>query len=152
MTDRRASIDRVLVHLFNDILRTEEESLWRAGVHGLSMREIHLLQAIMEAGEQNTMSAVAARLRITVGSLTVAVSTLVRKGYIERQRSREDKRCIHLLLTPKAQQINQLHQAFHHDLTDALMATVPPDELELLCQGLDRVVAYFDQQQKEHER
>lgn len=100
MSEYRARIDQVLVHLFNDILRIEEESLHRRGVHGLSMREIHVLQAIMESGEENTMSAVAARLHVTVGSLTVAINTLVRKGYVERQRSSQDKRCIHLLLTP----------------------------------------------------
>lgn len=58
MSEYRARIDQVLVHLFNDILRIEEESLHRRGVHGLSMREIHVLQAIMESGEENTMSAV----------------------------------------------------------------------------------------------
>ena len=82
MSEYRARIDQVLVHLFNDILRIEEESLHRRGVHGLSMREIHVLQAIMESGEENTMSAVAARLHVTVGSLTVAINTLVRKGYV----------------------------------------------------------------------
>lgn len=81
MSEYRARIDQVLVHLFNDILRIEEEFLHRRGVHGLSMREIHVLQAIMESGEENTMSAVAARLHVTVGSLTVAINTLVRKGY-----------------------------------------------------------------------
>ena len=113
MSEYRARIDQVLVHLFNDILRIEEESLHRRGVHGLSMREIHVLQAIMESGEENTMSAVAARLHVTVGSLTVAINTLVRKGYVERQRSSQDKRCIHLLLTPRAADVNRLHQDFH---------------------------------------
>lgn len=90
MSEYRARIDQVLVHLFNDILRIEEDSLHRRGVHGLSMREIHVLQAIMESGEENTMSTVAARLHVTVGSLTVAINTLVRKGYVERQRSSQD--------------------------------------------------------------
>ena len=148
MEDYRARIDQVLVHLFNDILRIEEETLRRSGVHGLSMREIHLLQAIEEAGENNTMSEVAARLHVTVGSLTVGVNTLSRKGYVERQRSSRDKRRIHLLLTPRAAAVNRLHQHFHQQLTDALLREIPQDRLALLCQGLDGVAAYFDEQER----
>lgn len=148
MDDYRARIDQVLVHLFNDILRIEESTLRRSGVHGLSMREIHLLQTIAEAGEDSTMSEVAARLHVTVGSLTVAVNTLSRKGYVERQRSSLDKRCIHLRLTARAAEVNRMHQDFHRQLTDALLREIPQERLALLCQGLDGVAAYFEQQER----
>ncbi len=148
MSEYRARIDQVLVHLFNDILRIEEESLRRQGIRGLSMREIHVLQAIMESGEENTMSAVASRLHVTVGSLTVAINTLARKGYVERRRSSQDKRRIHLLLTPRATEVNRLHQDFHRELTDAMLREIPPERLALICQGLDGVAAYFEKQER----
>ena len=148
MSDYRASIDHVLVHLFNDILRIEENALWNSGVRELSMREIHILQAVEEARAQNTMSAVAAQLHVTVGSLTVAVNTLARKGYLTRQRSAEDKRRIHLLLTPKAEEVNRLHEAFHHQMTDAVMQAIPPEQLDLLCATLDNVATYFQSQER----
>ncbi len=148
MSDYRASIDHVLVHLFNDILRIEENALWNSGVRELSMREIHILQAVEEARAQNTMSAVAAQLHVTVGSLTVAVNTLARKGYLTRQRSAEDKRRIHLLLTPKAEEVNRLHEAFHHQMTDAVMQAIPPEQLDLLCATLDNVTTYFQSQER----
>lgn len=148
MSDYRASIDHVLVHLFNDILRIEENALWNSGVRELSMREIHILQAVEEARAQNTMSAVAAQLHVTVGSLTVAVNTLARKGYLTRQRSAEDKRRIHLLLTPKAEEVNRLHEAFHHQMTDAVMQAIPSEQLDLLCATLDNVTTYFQSQER----
>lgn len=148
MSDYRASIDHVLVHLFNDILRIEENALWNSGVRELSMREIHILQAVEEARAQNTMSAVAAQLHVTVGSLTVAVNTLARKGYLTRQRSAEDKRRIHLLLTPKAEEVNRLHEAFHHQMTDAVIQAIPPEQLDLLCATLDNVTTYFQLQER----
>ena len=46
MPDYRASINHMLVHLFNDILRIEETALRDSGISELSMREIHLLQAV----------------------------------------------------------------------------------------------------------
>ena len=106
------------------------------------------LQAVEEARAQNTMSAVAAQLHVTVGSLTVAVNTLARKGYLTRQRSAEDKRRIHLLLTPKAEEVNRLHEAFHHQMTDAVMQAIPPEQLDLLCATLDNVTTYFQSQER----
>ena len=94
------------------------------------------------------MSAVPSRLQVTVGSLTVAINTLVRKGYVERQRSSQDKRCSHLLLTPRAAAVNRLHQDFHRQLTDALLREIPHERLALICQGLDGVAAYFEEQER----
>lgn len=148
MPDYRASINHMLVHLFNDILRIEETALRDSGISELSMREIHLLQAVMEAGDQNTMTSVAARLHVTVGSLTVAVNTLVRKGYLTRSRSAEDKRRIHLLLTSKADAVNRLHEEFHRQMTDAVMQAIPPEQLDLLCTTLDNVTHYFQEQER----
>ena len=133
MPDYRASINHMLVHLFNDILRIEETALRDSGISELSMREIHLLQAVMESGDQNTMTAVAARLHVTVGSLTVAVNTLVRKGYLTRSRSAEDKR---------------LHEEFHRQMTNAVMQAIPPEQLDLLCTTLDNVTHYFQGQER----
>lgn len=148
MPDYRASINHMLVHLFNDILRIEETALRDSGISELSMREIHLLQAVMESGGQNTMTAVAARLHVTMGSLTVAVNTLVRKGYLTRSRSAEDKRRIHLLLTPKADEVNRLHEEFHRQMTNAVMQAIPPEQLDLLCTTLDNVTHYFQEQER----
>lgn len=44
-TQREAMINRVLVRLFNDLLRLEEDSLRRAGVGALTMREIQIGRA-----------------------------------------------------------------------------------------------------------
>lgn len=89
--EREDRLNQVLVHLFNDALRIEERSL--AGCAPmLSLREVHVIEALCAAGENNTMSALAARLHVTVGSLTVAVSTLARKGYCRRERDTADRR------------------------------------------------------------
>ena len=58
-------IDQVLVHLFNDLLRIEERTLQKQ-CPGLSMREIHIIEAVCRAQEDdNTMTVLAATLRIT---------------------------------------------------------------------------------------
>ena len=142
-------INRVLVHLFNDVLQLEEDSLRAAGVTGLSMREIHILEAVCAAGEANTMTALARQLRVTVGSLTVAMNTLERKGYVTRQRSTSDKRRIHVLPTDRAWQVEDKHRDYHRQMTRAVMAAVPPEQLSAVVEGLEAAWRYFNGQMKE---
>lgn len=149
MENREQAINHVLVHLFNDVLRLEEDSLREAGVVGLSMREIHILEAVCGAGEENTMSALARRLRVTIGSLTVAMKTLERKGYVLRRRSSSDKRCIHVLPLAQAWQVEEKHRAYHQRMTRAVMTAVPPEQLDAVVQGLEAAWLYFNGQMKE---
>ncbi len=148
MTTMETKINAVLVHLFNDALQLEEDTLRKAGIT-LTIREVHILEAICAAGENNTMSALASKLHITVGSLTVAINTLERKGYVTRQRSLRDKRCIHVLSTEKARDTEKIHQAYHLNMTRAMMTTVPQEQLDTVLEGLEATWSYFTDAIKE---
>ena len=128
-------IDQVLVHLFNDLLRIEERTLQRQ-VSDLSMREIHIIEAVCAAQEEdNTMTVLAATLRITVGSLTVAVNTLERKGYLVRRRSASDKR--------RVLEVEKHHRDFHRRMVDAVTHAIPAEQLDVLIEGLRGINDYF---------
>ena len=143
MSQRSDMINQVLVHLFNDLLRIEENTLHREGVN-LSMREIHIIEAVCASDEEsNTMTSLAARLRVTVGSVTVAVATLERKGYLIRQRSKVDRRRVHVLPTQAAREVEQLHRDYHRRMTEAVMEAVPEEQLDIFVQGLEAVNRYF---------
>ena len=136
-------IDQVLVHLFNDLLRIEERTLQKQ-CPGLSMREIHIIEAVCAAQqEDNTMTVLAATLRVTVGSLTVAVSTLIRKGYLERRQSTVDKRRVHVLPLPPALEVEKAHREFHRRMVEAVTQAIPQDQLDVLIDGLHGINDYF---------
>ena len=82
MNDTRHTLNELLVDLFNYILLIEEKNLRDQGV-SLSMTEVHILEAI-DKSESKMMSAIAKRLMVTQGTLTVSASKLVKKGYVER--------------------------------------------------------------------
>ena len=143
MNQNETMIDKVLVHLFNDLLRIEERTLQKQ-CSGLSMREIHIIEAVCRAQEDdNTMTVLAATLRITAGSLTVAVSTLIRKGYLERRQSASDKRRVHVLPTPAALEVEKHHREFHRRMVDAVTHAIPADQLDVLIEGLRGINDYF---------
>lgn len=143
MEKHEKMIDQVLVHLFNDLLRIEERTLQKK-CRDLSMREIHIIEAVCAAQEDdNTMTVLAATLRITVGSLTVAVSTLVRKGYLERRQSTLDKRRVHILPLPAALEVEKHHREFHRRMVEAVTTAIPPEQLDVLIDGLHGINEYF---------
>ena len=143
MEKHEKMIDHVLVHLFNDLLRIEERTLQRA-CPGLSMREIHIIEAVCRAQEDdNTMTVLAATLRITAGSLTVAVTTLERKGYVVRRHSASDKRRVHVLPTPAALEVERHHRDFHRRMVEAVTTALPNEQLDVLIEGLRGINDYF---------
>ncbi len=128
--------------VFNQILRIEENKLKSFGTD-LSLKEAHVIEAVVAAGEKNTVSAIAARLGVTTGSLTVAVTTLERKGYLERKKSQDDRRRIHVLATPKALKVNEMHIGFHEEMTNAVVQLLPREQLETLVTALVGINTYF---------
>lgn len=148
MNQNESMIDRVLVHLFNDLLRIEERTLQKQ-FRDLSMREVHIIEAVCASqAEDNTMTVLAAMLRVTVGSLTVAIKTLERKGYVIRQRSTSDKRRVHVLPLPPALEVEKHHRAFHSRMVDAVTTAVTPEELDVLIKSLHAIYDYFYDQEE----
>lgn len=136
-------IDQVLVHLFNDLLRIEERTLQKQ-CSGLSMREIHIIEAVCASQqEDNTMTVLATTLRITAGSLTVAVATLERKGYLIRRRSATDRRRTHVLPLAPALEVEKHHREFHRRMVEAVTQAIPPEQLDVLIEGLRGINDYF---------
>ncbi|MDD6050416.1 MAG: MarR family winged helix-turn-helix transcriptional regulator [Clostridiales bacterium] len=148
MNQNESMIDRVLVYLFNDLLRIEEKTLQKR-VGDLSMREVHIIEAVCAAQkEDNTMTVLAAMLHITVGSLTVAVKTLERKGYLQRRRSETDKRRVHVIPLPQALEVERVHREFHARMVEAVTTAVPPEELDVLIKSLHAIYDYFYDQEE----
>ena len=138
------SINHLLVRLFNDILAIEERALSAGEFSDASVREMHVLEAASAEHEENSMSAIATRLGITVGSLTVAVTTLERKGYLRRVRATDDKRVVRVLLTERGRQANAHHAAFHAEMVDRVQAALTGEELEALADMLERIIVFFE--------
>lgn len=136
-------INELLVEVFNHILSIEAEALRKRGIK-LSMNEIHVLEAIEKTAEP-TMSHLAKRLRVTVGTLTTAMNRLVEKGYVTRYRLEEDKRKVYIALTDKAIKALQIHDEFHEEMIEATIADMKLDEDEVLLQSLKNISEYFKQ-------
>lgn len=134
-------INDLLVEVFHHILSIEGAMLREKGV-SLSMNEVHVLEAILKTDEP-TMSNIARRLRVTVGTLTTAINRLVDKGYVERKREKEDKRKVIVSLTTKAYECLKIHDEFHEDMIGSVIQDMKIGDDEVLVRSLQNISDYF---------
>ena len=143
MKQAEQEINRFLVEVFNDVLHLEEASLADGPCKNLSVSELHVLEAVQNAGEDSSMSALAAHLRITASTLTVAVKTLEQKGYLIRQRSQQDKRRVTVHLTDKADAALAHHTDFHKKLVQGVSSHLTPNQMQDLANALSCLHNFF---------
>lgn len=126
------TINDYLASVFNDILTIEESELKKSQFNDLSITEMHTIEAI-GMYRKKTSTEVAKELSITVGTLTVAINNLVKKSYVERIRSEDDRRVVKLGLTKKGKLLFRVHQHFHKEMVmNTLKGMDKPEEQALL--------------------
>ncbi|WP_312699888.1 MarR family winged helix-turn-helix transcriptional regulator [Sedimentibacter sp.] len=138
------TVNEILVRLFADILDIEEKCLKIGEFSDLSINEMHVLENI-GINRERTMSDTAKDLRITSGTLTTAVDNLIRKGYVERKRSVEDRRVVIIKLTEKGVAAYRAHEEFHRDMVISALQQLDTKEEELLIKILSDIDVFFKQ-------
>lgn len=138
-------LNRFLVDVFDEILKTEENSL--ASAEGdLSLRELHLIEEVCRAvdeGRDNRSTAIAAAQRVTAGTLTTAVTLLEKKGYLERRRDERDKRVVRIYPTGLARAADARHAAFHREMVEEVLSVLTEEEAVVFVRALGSVAAFF---------
>lgn len=129
------TVNDYLVSVFNDILVIEEAELQKSQFNDLSITEMHTIEAI-GMYRKKTTSEVAKELSITVGTLTTAINRLVKKGYVERIRSEDDRRVVKLGLTKKGKLLFRVHQYFHRQMIKQVLKDMNDEEEEVLLKAL----------------
>ncbi|MDO4617699.1 MAG: MarR family transcriptional regulator [Lachnospiraceae bacterium] len=140
-TESREIINEVLVHLFNEIMKLEERAIITEEFSDISNNDMHVIEAVGLKG--NNMTTIANKLNITVGSLTTAMNALVKKHYVERNRSSKDRRIVNITLTEKGLAAYYHHARFHEQMTDAMMQKLSEEQVQVLAGALDDLSDFF---------
>lgn len=144
MDTKLQEINDFLVTVFNDILTIEESELQKSKFDDLSIKEFHTIEAI-GLHDEKISSEVAKSLSITVGTLTVAINNLEKKGYVERIRDASDRRVVKLKLTNKGRLVFRVHQHFHKQMVMAVMQGLDDQEQDVLIKALKNLHAFLIQ-------
>lgn len=140
----------ILVNLFQEIMDIEGKALIIPEFKDISVNDMHIIEAIGEESPRN-MSSVARTLSVTVGTLTIAVNGLVKKGYVHRERSEEDRRVVLISLTDKGRKANAHHKKFHEGMIQAVLKDLDESQQEVLVKSLLNLREFFNSYQKKEQ-
>jgi len=140
--DINNALNEVLVKTFRNINEIEERAIRTGEYKNLTTNDIHVIEAI-GMGEKKNMSTVAKMLHVTTGTLTISINSLVKKNYVERVRSEEDRRVVLVSLTEKGKRAFLHHQRFHEQMIAAIVEQLTEEEKLVLEKALQRISQFF---------
>ncbi len=134
-----------LHRLTKELLRRYQFRDWnQICCYGVSISQSHILDTLAEKGDL-TMQELAGRMFKSVSTMTRVVAQLVRREYVKRRQDPEDRRIVHVTLTPQGKAIVA---AINRDLIETqktILRAVPANEwagafrvLEALAHGARR--------------
>ncbi|MCR5666727.1 MAG: MarR family transcriptional regulator [Eubacterium sp.] len=136
------TFNEILVKLFNDITDIEAQAIITEEFKDISNNDFHIIEAI-GCDEPQSMSSVAHKLNITVGTLTIAINNLVKKGYVNRSRSDKDRRVVLISLTDKGITAFIHHKNFHDEMVKATVEGLNDEDRQVLVKALSNLSNFF---------
>lgn len=140
--DINNTLNEILVKLFRDINTIEERAIRTGEYRDVTANDMHVIEAIGMDSAKN-MTSVARELEVTTGTLTISVNGLVKKGYVNRSRSEEDRRVVLISLSDKGIRAYLHHQEFHEKMIAAVLAGLSGEEQRVLGQALFKLNQFF---------
>lgn len=140
--DINGALNAVLVKLFRNIEEIEEQAIRTEEYKDMTTNDARVIEAIGTEGQKN-MTTVAKALHVTTGTLTISINSLVKKNYVERVRSEEDRRVVLVSLTEKGKKAFLHHQNFHEQMIDAIVEQLSEEEKAVLEKALNRLNDFF---------
>ena len=137
-------INDYLVDIFNRVQVIEETSLRKSQFSDVSLKEMHTIE-IIGKNPNVTPSDIARELMLTLGTVTTSLNKLEAKGYIERKRSKLDRRVVHLTLTKKGKLLDRLHRKFHKNMVIHIAEDMNEQEFEALAQVLKNLHKFLEE-------
>ena len=119
--DTYKTLNEVLVNLFRDIMDIEQKAIITEEFQDITNNDMHIIEAI-GMNEPKNMSTIAREISVTVGTLTIAMNSLVKKGYVLRD--------VH-------------HARFHKAMIDSISDELTSEEMELLIKTLTKLDKWF---------
>lgn len=146
--DAYSTFHETLVNLFNDIMELEQKAIITERFKNITNNDMHIIEAIGDKAAKN-MSSIAKALKVTVGTLTIAINSLVKKGYVNRIRSEKDKRVVLISLSELGKEAYEYHKNFHEKMIKAMLEGLDEQETNTLVRALTNLNQFFKSYQSD---
>ncbi|MBS9335253.1 MarR family transcriptional regulator [Fructobacillus sp. M1-13] len=129
------SVNQTLIDLLAEVAWVEESQLKKGPFSDLTVREVHTIYAI-SMYEEKTASYLAKAVHLSPSAMTTAIDRLVDKGYVERRRSKSDRRVVKLGLTHQGRVLYRVHRIFHMGMTKAIFSDATNENAPVIQRAL----------------
>ena len=85
------------------------------------------------------MSMIAKELAVTIGTLTISINSLVRKGYVIKERSQKDKRVVFVNLSSKGEAAFSRNEELYDQMVNSMLEDLEDNEMDILMKSLLKV-------------
>ncbi|MBD5474625.1 MAG: MarR family transcriptional regulator [Lachnospiraceae bacterium] len=137
-----STLNDVLVKLFRNVNAIEERAMRTEEYKDVTTNDMHVIEAVGMEGARN-MTSVARSLEVTTGTLTIAINSLVKKGYVDRVRSEEDRRVVLISLSEKGRRAYLHHRRFHEQMIESVVEELTEEEQRILTKALAKLYHFF---------
>lgn len=145
--DTYETLNTAMVRLFRDVMDIEQKAVTSQAYKDITNNDMHVIQAI-GTGKPKNMSTIAKELSVTVGTLTIAMNSLVKKGYVNRERGEQDRRVVYISLSEKGLDAYAHYEDFHRRMIDDVLRELEPEETKALVKALVKLDQWFQKIQQ----
>lgn len=146
----KQTLNEILVKLFRNINNIEEQAIRTEEYKNVTTNDMHVIEAIGVDSPKN-MTAVAKELGVTTGTLTISVNSLVKKGFVDRVRSEEDRRVVLVSLSDKGKKAYIHHKKFHEEMIETVLERLTEEEKRVLEKALRNLNVFFIKKSRENQ-
>lgn len=137
-------LNDILVEVYNNIIKLEEQTLKNNGRLNLSINEMHLLEIVGKYSDTGiTISELAQGLGVKRPSVTVAVNKLEKKGYVRKSDCQSDGRVVRVFLTKDGRKVDAYHQYYHRNMVREISSDFTDEEKAHLIKAIKKLNDYF---------
>ena len=140
--DAETVINEYLMRMAENLSLFERFTFSAGPLKSLTMKEMHTATLIAKLGAPR-MSELARRGHVTLGTMTVMVGKLVKKGLVKRMRDDDDRRVVRVGLTASGRKVDRAHGKLHKDVIDGILGTLTKTEQRQLANLIKKIGASF---------
>lgn len=138
--DVGAVINEYLMRMAENLSLIERFTLSSGPLAGLTTKETHTISLIAKL-DAPRMSELARRGHVTLGTMTVMVDKLVKKGHVKRIRDDDDRRVVRVSLTASGRKADRAHEKLHKDVIDSILGVLTESEQRQLARLIKKIAA-----------
>lgn len=134
MATGRESAARCVVEVIPRVMRTLALEFRNTGC---LPTPVHCVLLVSLAEGPHNLTELAEKLAVSLPTMSNSINTLVERGWVSRSRAAEDRRMVVVELTPDGQTILDKTTYSVAGRVGELLASLSPEECELLLSGLE---------------